>query len=224
NISGIVTDHNNQQIATFQSLHNGMGSFYLDVQPGETYMAKINLPGGAIKEYPLPIVKTSGTVLQVKNAMQSDSLEITVAATGDIIKANTSYFLIGKARGLTCYAAIINFRGVSHINKKIAKSLFPSGITHFILMATDKQPLNERLVFIDHHDELNLKMTNDLVEYNPKDSIALHIQATDNAGQPVRGDFSLAVTDDEQVKADTLNGNNILTRMLLTSDLKGYVE
>src|SRR6202000_3259052 len=143
NISGIVTNHNNQRIATFQSLHNGMGSFYLDVQPGETYMAKINLPGGAIKEYPLPIVKTSGTVLQVKNAMQSDSLEITVAATGDIIKANTSYFLIAKARGIVCYAAIISFNKVNYIRKSIAKRLFPSDITHFILMTANRQPLNE---------------------------------------------------------------------------------
>ncbi len=224
NISGIITDHNNRQVAAFQSSHNGMSNFYLDVQPGETYVAKVNLPGGAIKEYPLPIVKTSGTILQVKNAMQSDSLEIAVAVTGDIVKANTSYFLIAKARGLVCYAAIINFRDANHIHKKIAKSLFPSGITHFILLTTNRQPLNERLVFIDHHDELNIKITNDLAEYNPKDSIALHIQATDNAGQPVRGDFSLAITDDAQVKTDTLNGDNILAKMLLTSDLKGYVE
>jgi hypothetical protein len=132
--------------------------------------------------------------------------------------------LIGKARGITCYAAIISFRDVNYVHRKIAKSLFPSGITHFILMTTNRQPLNERLVFIDHHDELNIKMTTDLAEYNSRDSVALHIQATDNAGQPIRGDFSLAVTDDKQVKTDTLNGDDIFTQMLLTSDLKGYVE
>jgi hypothetical protein len=224
NISGSIIDHNNQQVATFESLHNGMGSFHLNVQPGENYIAKVNLPGGAVKEYPLPTVKSSGMVLQVKNVMESDSVEIAVAATADIVKANTSYFLIGKARGFVCYAAIITFNKVNYISKNIAKRLFASGITHFILMTTNKQPLSERLVFIDHYDELNIKMTTDLAEYNPRDSITLHIQVNDNAGQPVHGDFSLAVTDDEQVKTDTLNGDNILTKILFTSDLKGHVE
>jgi hypothetical protein len=224
NISGIITDHNNQQIVSFQSLRSGMGSFYLKVQSGETYIAKVSLPGGTIKEYPLPMVRGSGSVLQVRNDMESDSVEVTVATTEDIVKAKTSYFLIGKARGLTCYAAIINFQDVNHINKKIAKSLFPSGITHFILMTNKYQPMNERLVFINHNDDLRVKVNSDLTEYNPRDSIALHINVIDSTGKPVPGNFSLAVTDDAQVKIDSLVNDNIINCMLLTSDIKGYIE
>jgi hypothetical protein len=223
-LSGIITDHDQRQVASFKSLHNGMGSFYIQVQSGESYIAKVTLPGGAIKEYPFPIIKSSGTVLQVKNQVESDSLEVFVATADNIAKTNTSYFLIGKARGTTCYAAIISFHDVNYIHRKIAKSLFPSGITHFILMTNKYQPMNERLVFIDHHDNLNIKMITNLTEYNPRDSIGLHMEVTDNTGKPVPGSFSLAATDDAQVRTDTLNNDNIITRMLLTSDLKGYVE
>ncbi|MDB5154907.1 MAG: hypothetical protein JWR54_3658, partial [Mucilaginibacter sp.] len=77
-ISGIITDHDQKQVVSFQSLHNGMGSFYMQMQSGENYIAKVTLPGGTTKEYPLPIVKSSGTVLQVKSQVESDSREVFV--------------------------------------------------------------------------------------------------------------------------------------------------
>ena len=155
---------------------------------------------------------------------EKDSVEVTVGATADIINAGGSFFLVGKAREVICYAAVVSFARNNNVKKAIAKSLFPSGITHFILMTTQGQPLNERLVFIDHHDSLTIN-----IDPNPrisavKDSVALHIKVTDNTGQPVTGNFSLALTDDAQVNTDSLNNDNILTRLLLTSDLKGYVE
>ncbi len=98
-VSGIVTDHNQNKIAAFKSLHNGMGSFDVAVQAGENYTAKVTLPGGVIKEYPLPAVKSTGMVLRVKNPMESDSVTVSVAATDDIVQSGDNYFLIGKARG-----------------------------------------------------------------------------------------------------------------------------
>ncbi len=223
-VSGIITDHNQQQVAVFNSQHNGMGKFNLAVKDGETYMAKVTLPGGVVKEYPLPAIKRSGTVLQLNNTMESDSVGVSVTATDDIAGSANSYFLIGKARGIVCYAAILNFHDGNSIRRKIAKSLFPSGIVHFILTSSNGQPLNERITFISHADNLHIDLSQGKSEYVSRDSIALNIKVTDNTGQPVSGNFSLAVTDDALVKTDTLNDENIFTRLLLTSDLKGYVE
>ncbi len=223
-ISGIVTDHTRQKVAEFKSLHNGMGSFDLTVKEGETYTAKVTLPGGLIKEYPLPSVKHSGTVLNIKNLMESDYLEVSVFATNDIAKSGNSYFLIGKARGIVCYAAVFDFREGDFMKRKIAKNLFPAGIGHFTVMTAKYQPLNERLVFIDRHDSLNIQFRPDKPRYNARESVALQIKVTDRNGDPVSGNFSFAVTDDAQVKIDSLDSENIITRMLLTSDLKGYVE
>jgi hypothetical protein len=222
-VSGIVVDHAGTKVAEFQSLHNGMGSFGMAVQAGESYTAKVTLPGGAVKDYPLPVVKNSGTVLNAVNPMESDSLEIFAAATGDLIQQGSRFYLIGKARGIVCYAAIISLQE-GGFRRKIAKSLFPTGITHFTLMTTNNQPLNERLVFIGHHDNLNIAIETDKKEYNPRDSVALKIKVTDKSGKPVAGNFSLAVTDNAQVKMDTINNGNIISTMLLTSELKGYVE
>jgi hypothetical protein len=223
-ISGIITRHDQKQVAEFKSLRYGIGSFDLAVQNGESYTAKVTLPGGTIKEYPLPVIKATGTVLGVKNPLQSDSLEVSVFATNDVAHRGNSYFLIGKARGIICYAAIFNFNDGGFIRRKIAKSLFPAGITHFTVMTADKKPLDDRMIYIDHNDNLNIQVKTGQSNYGPRDSVAVQIKVTDNAGKPIAGNFSLAVTDDAQVKADTLNNKNILTQMLLTSDLKGYVD
>lgn len=224
NISGTVVDRNQKQVAAFKSMHLGMGSFNLSTKDGESYTAKVTLPDGTMKAFPLPPVKKSGTVLQVKNLAESDSLEVTVAASNDIVQFRNSYFLIGKARGIVCYAAVVSFQNSSTIRNNIAKSLFPTGIAHFTLMNTNKQALNERMVFIDHRDNLNIQFSTDKPSYTKRDSVAVKIKVTDNIGKPVRGNFSLAVTDNNQVKADILSNDNIVCRMLLTSDLKGYIE
>ncbi len=224
NITGIVVDQNQKQVAAFKSMHLGMGSFGFTSIDGESYTAKVTLPGGTMKAYPLPVIKKLGTVLQVKNLAESDSLEVTVAASNDIVQSNNSYFLIGKARGIVCYAAVVSFHNSNTIRNNIAKSLFPTGIAHFTLMNTNKQALNERMVFVDHQDNLNIQFNTDKPSYTKRDSVAVKIKVTDNNGKPVRGNFSLAVTDNNQVKADTSNNDNILSRMLLASDLKGYIE
>jgi len=224
NVSGIIIDHDQKHVAGFNSLHNGIGSFDLDIKAGEQYTAKVTLPGGTTKQYPLPVIKSSGTTLQVKDLSGSDSLAVSVAATKDIEQSGDSYFLIGKGRGIVCYAAIISFKKESNVKRNIAKSLFPTGITHFTLMTTKYQPLNERLVFINHHDNLDINFSTNKSNYGSRDSVALKIKVTDNTGKPIEGNFSLAVTDDAQLKTDSLNNENIISRLLLTADLKGSVE
>ena len=222
NVTGTILDKSGKQVTSFVSTHSGMGNFELVPKTGQSYTAKIICPVGGTKNYPLPVVKISGTCLQVENAIESDSVEVSISASPDMVQANNQYFLIAKARGVVCYAAAFSFEKGAVIKHHIAKNLFPSGITHFIVTMSDGQPLNERLIFINHHDNLHIDIEPGQPVYAAKDSIALHLKVTNSLGQPISGNFSLAVTDDAQVRADT--SNNIITRMLLTADIKGNVE
>ena len=224
NITGGIFNQNQKPVSRFITTYNGMGSFNMDVMPGETYSAKIIFPGGVVKTVQLPAVKSSGTVLHVMSTAESDSLDVFIDATADIARSGNSYFLIGKARGIVCYAAVVGFHEGRYLIKKIAKSLFPTGIAHFILMTTNQEPLNERLVFINHNDNLNISLGAGKTIYDTRDSIDIKLKITDAGGKPVTGSFSMAVTDDAQVKTDSLNSENILSRFLLISDIKGYVE
>jgi hypothetical protein len=223
-ISGVIYDHSQKQVAAFKSLHNGMGCFDLDVNAGENYNAQVTLPGGTVRSYTLPPVKSSGTILTIKNELKSDSIQVTIAASKDIAASGQSFFLVGRARGIVCYGAIVNFHESNSVSKKIAKALFPTGIAHFTLMTAAYQPVNERLVFIDHSDQLKIKLSTAKPYYDKRDSVGLKLKVTDQDGNPVSGNFSMAVTDDAQVKLDSLNEENINTHLLFTADLKGYIE
>ncbi|MET3501828.1 hypothetical protein ABIC45_003440 [Mucilaginibacter rubeus] len=224
-VSGAVLDHEKQVVANFESEHLGMGNFNLPVvNTGENYTAKVTLPGGAIREFTLPDVKKEGIVLNVINPPNEDSVKVLLSATDKIARSGESYFLIGKAREIICYGAMVDFKNGTSISQKIDKKLFPSGITHFLLLDKNSNALNERLIFIDRHDNLHLNINADKMAYHLRDSIALHVDAKDALGNPLAGNFSMAVIDDLQVHQDSLNNESIVTRMLLTSELKGFVE
>jgi len=211
NVSGKIIDSKGNQIASFTTAHAGMGSFEFTPALGEIYTAKVD---GVFKTYPLPVVKPDGTSLAVKQV--GDSMRVAISATTN---AGGTYFLIGQARGVVCFAQTIG----SATSVSVAKNLFPTGITRFSLINSANQAVNERNVFIDHHDDLRISVEPQKAVYGIRDSIALAIKVTDKDGKPVEGNFSLAVTDNSQVKQDSL-GSNILNNLLFTSDLKGNIE
>jgi hypothetical protein len=219
-VQGTIVNSKNEQAATFKSLHKGMGFFDFTPAAGETYKAIVDLPGGKKKEYPLPPIQNSGMVLHVVNDDAKDSLLLTIHASQALITGQM-YHLLGLSRGVVCYAA--NFSVTKReIEINIAKKLFPSGILHFTIFNSERIPVIERLTFINHNDNLNIALNTDKPHYALHDSIPLHIKVTDKDGKPVSASFSLAVTNDGQIKADS--ASNILTNIFLTSDLQGFVE
>lgn len=218
-VEGTVYDNHQQQIALFKSAHKGIGAFDMIPVGGEVYTAKVTLPNGAVKIFSLPAVQSSGTSLGVTHLPGTDSLMVTIAGT----QGGGSYYLIGQANGVVCYGAIVNLDGVP-IKSKVSVAGFPTGIARFTLLNAARQPLNERMVFIDHHDFLRINATPDKPVYGARDSIGMQISITDKDGQPVRGSFSMSVTDDSQVRTDSIGANNIISNLLLTSDLKGAIE
>ncbi|MDB4926689.1 carboxypeptidase-like regulatory domain-containing protein [Mucilaginibacter sp.] len=219
-ISGKVFNSKNIEVVTFKSTHKGMGSFELTPVAGESYNAKVTLAGNIAKSYPLPAINTTGTTLRIE--AKEKELEVSINATPDVLSSTNTYYLIAQTRGLICYTAAISFKN-GPVKKTIGKDLFPTGIAHFTLFNSANQPLNERIAYISHNDNLQISVAAGKPVYSIRDSIALAITVKDNAGKPVRGNFSLAVTDDSQVRADSI-GSNIISNLLMTSDLKGTVE
>jgi hypothetical protein len=218
NVSGKIVNDKQQTVATFRSLHAGMGSFEFTPQVGETYTAAMDLQNGASKNYPLPAVQPIGTNLRI-DKLGPDSLQVRVAVRDD---ASAGYYLIGESRGVICYAAYVP-PGSLTVNKHMATGIFPTGVARFTLLNLAGEPRNERILYIDHQDALKIDAGTDKPVFAPHDSVALHLSVADKAGKPVRGSFSVAVTDDSQVQTDSTE-SNIINSMLFSADLKGTVE
>ncbi|MDO3642405.1 hypothetical protein [Mucilaginibacter sp. L3T2-6] len=218
-VEGRIFDSKQHEVTKFKSAHMGIGAFDFEPVAGEVYTARIDSPVNTSTLYKLPTVLLTGTMLKINAMPGQDSLVVIVAGAN----AKGSYYLVGQTNSGVCYSAIINLSG-DGVRFKIPTTPFPSGIARFTLFSDAREPLNQRLVFINHNDFLKFRANPDNITYLPGDSINFQIEVTDNKGQPVTSDFSVAVTDDSLVKIDTVTRPNIVSTLLLTSDLKGTIE
>ena len=106
----------------------------------------------------------------------------------------------------------------------IQKRPLYSGIVQVTLFSPTAEPLSERLLFVQNPDLLKLDITANKESYKPREKIQFSLNARNKYSLPAGGSFSVSVTDESKVKIDENTESTILTNLLLTSDLKGYVE
>ncbi|RYU87380.1 TonB-dependent receptor [Mucilaginibacter terrigena] len=219
-VKGNVTDSKGKQVAEFTTAHLGMGVFDFTPQAGNSYKANIVYPDGSNGTVNLPVAISNGFALSIVPA-GPQHLKVVVSTT----KENTAQFSLVAQSGGKVYYAATSKPANTVFSAIVPKNKFPSGIAQFTLFSASGTPLNERLVFIDiPEDRLKLFATTDKQTYSPRENVKLNIQIKDNEDKPAVGSFSVAVTDESKVPVDENSENNILANLLLTSDIKGYIE
>ncbi|MGZ3872578.1 MAG: carboxypeptidase regulatory-like domain-containing protein [Mucilaginibacter sp.] len=220
-IKGAITDDAGAEVCTFASAHLGMGAFNIVPQAGKTYKAHITYADGTANTIGLPQATPAGYTITVNNA-SADTIRLRITAGSGSPLDKVS--LIAQSGGAVYYAAESQQAGSKFFSAVIPKSKFPTGIVQFTLFSPAGEPLNERLVFINNHDQLKLNMATEKKVYTSREKVKINLAVTDKDNSPVPGSFSVAVTDQTILQPDTVNENNILSTLLLTSGLKGTVE
>jgi hypothetical protein len=222
-IKGTITDNQGQTVTNFTSSHLGMGIFALSPEAGKVYKANITFADGSQASYDLPRVQASGITLAVaKNT--ADSLTIRIVASQQYFQANQgkNYYIVAQAGGFIRYAAQTKLQQQLY-SATIPKTKFQSGTLQITLFGPNGYPVSERVVFIQKKDLLNLTATTDKPLYNHRQPVKLTINAK-NGTLPAEANLSVAVIDESKVRTDEDAESTILSALLLTSDLKGYIE
>jgi len=223
-VKGDITDQYGNIITSFESFHLGMGSFFLKSVKGKTYYANINQKNDKRIKIRLPDVSEKGLAMAVDNT-SADAISVLIQANEALLKDNKGeIFLVLQAGGLIYYTAYGNFNNISPISATIPKKELPAGIAQLTLFNGEGNPECERLVFINPNNALQVKFETDKKAYKPREKVHLDISVIDSEGHPAEGNFSLAVTDAGQVINLEKNSDNILSNLLLTSELKGIIE
>jgi hypothetical protein len=222
-VKGVVTDDQNNQVAEIATAHLGMGVFSLTPESNKTYKAKLTYADGSENTVELPKASDQGYSLIVSNAGPSHfSLRVLPGPAVSAAAQTGLMSIIAHVNGVVCYA------GKSEAGKPfmahIPKNKFPSGIVQFTLFSPAGEPLNERLEFVSNPDQLKLNVTSEKESYAPRQKIKIEVNAKDKDDKPATGSFSVSVTDETNVPVDEISESTILSNLLLTSDLKGYVE
>lgn len=216
-IEGDIVDASDAVITSFITDFKGMGSFNLKPEEGKQYSAKLKgtFAGMVVA---LPPVMSKGYTLQVVDAGST----IKVAISADIA-GPASFHLIGQSRGEIYFAATGEVK-TSPVVASISKSKFPSGIAQLTLFDGSGEPQCERLVFVNHADHAKLSVSAEKQTYGKRKEVSLNLQVLNSKGQPVQGNFSLTVYDENAIEPLTEYESTIADYFLLTSDLTGKIE
>jgi hypothetical protein len=213
-VSGNVQNSKGKTIATLQTVHDGMGSFELTPDDGESYHAIVKTAGGKEKNILLPAAKT-GAGLKVYNRGSRIFYQTSLSNTTDT--ANDHMLIVAQMQQQLVYKAILNVSD-GRISGFIPTGGLPSGILQITLFNTNAVPLAERLAFVSKEDHLKINLINESINTDERSKNSVEIEIPDT----LRTSLSVAVTDADQVLRDP-DENNIISGLLLTSDLKGYV-
>jgi hypothetical protein len=222
-IKGTITDNTGTVITDFSSQHLGMGVFMLTPQNGKTYKANIAFADGTQNTYNLPKAQDEGIAFAANNILP-ENLGIQISANNTFFQKNKSkkFYIVAQNGEKICYAAQIILQNQVY-SALIPKATFPTGILKLTIFSEYGEALNERIVFIQRNDQLNITLNTAQQSYAPMQKVIMNVLAK-QGDQPVQANLSATVIDETKVPFDENAETTILTSLLLTSDLKGYVE
>lgn len=217
---GFVIDGEGRKITDFQSFHLGMGTFEFTPEAGVQYIARLVEASGSVRDYPLPEVLSSGYVLSVEEYQDENMINVRIQGSDD--RQTVDLKLTGISQDELIYSENIRLNEGQY-EVSIAKQGLPTGIMRFTLSDPQGKPYAERLAYVRPENQLQLNISTNEPEFLPREQVRMTVEAKDSEGNPVAANLSLAVTDQEIV-SPVPNDENIASYLLLTSDLKGYIE
>lgn len=220
-VTGFLLDQNKDTVASFKSEHLGMGRFPFETKAGESYQAFLKDKNGKVTPYKFPAVQEAGYTMLVDNLSNPLKMRIIAyakrAGSGDI-----PVHIVGHSRGIVAFVAKGKI-GARGLMMQLPTAELPDGITSLTLFDDQNKPVCERLVFIDHSRNLRVRIKPSKADFRPRELAEVEVTVTDSAGKPVAANLSVSVTDAGQIQQQAYD-QNIISYLLLSSDLKGLVE
>ena len=207
NVAATIVDNSGATITQIKSFHDGMGVFKLTPVNGKTYRAVWNG-----KSFPLPVASGKGIAVQVQST--KGSINYSYASSGE--QNFMPSYIIGQMQHQVMFKRPVNNNQPGSINT----SALHSGILQITFFNKDGMPLAERLVFVDNKEYIINAVLNPQ-QVNAKARGKNHY--TIDFKEPVNGNFSVSVTDDNYNEPGPRK-ENIISSLLLTSDIPGYVH
>jgi len=214
-VKGQIIDNQGNVISNFESFHLGKGSFEFTPELNKSYKAKILEPKNISKEYSLPDISAKGFVMNVEN--KKTELIVTIQQN-----AGKKVGLVAQQRGKIYFSQEFPYQN-KHIIK-IPTQNIPAGVLHLTLFDENLIERCERLVFVNPHKKLNIKIQPEKNTYQPREKVTLNITTTDETGLGVPANLAISVIDDKILKMADDKQGHLLSALLLEQDVKGKIE
>lgn len=214
-IQAELLDENQNKLAILESYHQGMGAFEFVPEENVSYQVRLLSPTGIQKTWTLPKASSEKIGLYLKTQDER-------ALFLDVYNNNQALILVAQQQGKLFYTQkIAPQKGTQSYT--ISTQDLPMGIVQLTVFDTLERALCERLVFVNKNRQLSLNLQSNKEHYLPREAVELSLEAKDETGKGVVGNFALAVVNDKEHTFIDDKEDNILSYLLMSSDLKGKV-
>jgi hypothetical protein len=212
---GVITDAKGKMIDSLKTLHDGMGYCFLVPQPGMVYTAKWKDEKGGAHTTALPLVKPSGISMQV--TVSGTKRIFAIHATTDAATQLQTLHIIGTMQQHEVFKIVKDISSGSAAAIIPTENL-PAGILTITVFDNNWNALAERITYIRNEDYFfQPQMEVDHWGLSKRARNEIRITVPDS----LVADLSVAITD---AAIETDSSETILSRLSLTSDLRGYVH
>ncbi|MGF7081066.1 TonB-dependent receptor plug domain-containing protein [Mucilaginibacter sp. UYCu711] len=220
--NGYITDDSGEKLVEFISGYAGMGSFYMTPQAGKTYKAVITYANGQKQTTALPEALKEGFVLTLLPHLPFNVL-LALKVSAGLVK-NQKVTILVQRQGTVIYAGQKTISSAESLTK-VPLDNFPPGIIQVTLFNENMQPMCERLFFnLNPHATLPLTAGLDNQNYKSRQLVSVNLNAGEATDTMRNGTFSASVVNLAGLPQLKDNETGILPGLLLTPELKGYVE
>lgn len=213
-VSGRLFTDQQVELFTFESNGNGMGSLVIQPQAGTGYYALVRTASGQERRFDLPQQQAKGVALHL-GCYGGNILYEVINQTE---RPNHTLYLLVHARG-----KVYVFSSLNNLTGKMPESALPAGINTFSVVDSVGNTFCERLLFDWSLNLPTVAMQSNQASYGRREPVELNLDLHSVTGKSPAGNFAVSVTDSRVVTQDTL-AENILSYLLLSSDIKGYIE
>lgn len=210
--TGALLDAQKQMVSAVNTLREGRGIF--DVKPdGQPFYLRLADRKGRQHDFRLPDAEAEGLSLQM-NTLKDEDLDVTVYATPSMVGRLLGYTLMHN--GCILQADTVYAEPAMMI--PFDRASLPAGVSQLTFFTADGHIQAERQFFIcpAEHDADTIRFSSPQAFPKPCGKVTVNIQAQPNSS------LSFSAMD----AATMTNGRegNALTWLLLSSDIKGYIE
>ncbi|HUC80751.1 MAG TPA: hypothetical protein VMR70_07520 [Flavisolibacter sp.] len=218
NISGSIVENKGTKVADFATLHDGMGLVQFIPEEGKTYSAVWKEGSGKSTTTPLPLATPQGLVLKISDDPKGKRFSLFRSA--DVPDAFKRVHVIGYINQQIAFRADVNLH-----NRVSAAGLFPTetlptGILQVTVFDSLYKPVAERIAFVNNREyEMDGDAYFTKKNFTKRGLNQVEVSMSDS----MPANLSLSITDANLHKSNSM-ADNIISRFLLTADLRGKVN
>lgn len=198
-------------IDTIETDSFGMGRFYFTPLQSAIYKVKL-LQDNTDSVYALPVVLSSGLVLNIPEALVADTLTVQLKGT----YTGKAFLLVHNYKQLFTSTSLNVSPRVSLV--KIVLTQLPRGLNTITILDSLQRPCAERLFFAHYNRKPKMNIVIDQPDkIITRKKVNVELKLTDEDGKPTKGIVSVACVQDNRLEIK--NENNIEHYVYLQSEI-----